>query len=89
MFTKKFGFPTAICKQLFGWNSIAVTQKKYVPIVEILHLAEMMQYFDEQEIDFYQIEKNILRDFSIETEKQFSSIICQFKEVLKNQPIFV
>lgn len=89
VFTKKFGFPTAICKQLFGWNSIAVTQKKYVPIVEIFHLAEMMQYFDEQEIDFYQIEKNILRDFSIETEKQFSSIICQFKEVLKNQPIFV
>lgn len=82
VYAKRIGFPE-IARQTFGyWNDYEEAKQEYLPIIKLIYFAEVLQYYDEKNICFYQIDKNILKEFNIETENQFKSILQQ----LKNSP---
>lgn len=70
-FAKKINFPEEIASLLVGWNCIRFAPKFCHNNLYVIYLAETMSYYSEGLIDFYQIDKEILKKFNIETEKQF------------------
>lgn len=70
-FAKKINFPEEIAGLLVGWNCIRFAPKFCHNNLYVIYLAETMSYYSEGLIDFYQIDKEILKKFNIETEKQF------------------
>lgn len=75
MYSKKIGFADEITTTLSKWNERDSLSEEILPIVNVLYLAEMMQYYNEKLVNFYQIDKEVLNEFNIHDENQFKSII--------------
>ena len=85
IYAKKFQMPAFATYIISCWN----TRRGKLPerlafAVDILYMAEMMQFYDEKVVDFYQVDKNILRTYGISDEKQFKTMITQMKTSLDN-----
>ena len=46
----------------------------------ILHLAEMLQFYDQNMAEFYQIDKQALKDFGITDENRFKELLQTLKK---------
>ena len=79
-YIKKMNFEEDVSVVLSCWNNNEKIRKDLVPVTEILYIAEMMQYYDEKQVAFYQVDKCILRKFKIGDEKQFRSVLVQMKQ---------
>ena len=77
---RNYGFDMGVCYDLVGWNGLAKVPDESKARVGILHLAEMCEFYDRGTIDFYQIDKHVRKDFGIESEEQFKTIVKQLKE---------
>ena len=77
---RHYGFDLNICYDLVGWNGLARVPESSKKRVGVLHLAEMCEFYDRGMVDFYQIEKDVRKDFGLETESQFKALIQQLKE---------
>ena len=77
---RHYGFDLNICYDLVGWNGLARVPESGKKRVGVLHLAEMCEFYDRGMVDFYQIEKEVRKDFGLETESQFKALIQQLKE---------
>lgn len=84
VYTKRFGLADDISCLISSWNSIEKIQEENKFSAKVLYLAEMMQYYDEKSVDFYQIDKALLTDFKISDEKQFNYLIKLMKEAHSN-----
>lgn len=80
VYTKRLGLPDDISYLISSWNNVDKISEENKFCAKVLYLAEMMQYYDENAIDFYQINKSILKDFKISDEKQFNYLIKLMKE---------
>jgi len=76
---RNYGFDMNICYDLVGWNGLARVPENAKKRVGILHLAEMCEFYDRGTADFYQVDKQVRKDFEIETEAQFKYLIQQLK----------
>lgn len=77
---RNYGFDMNVCYDLVGWNGLARVPEAAKKRVGILHLAEMCEFYDRGVIDFYQIDKQVRKDFGIETEEQLRFLVKQLKE---------
>ena len=85
IYAKKFGMPSYATYIVSCWNSRRGKLPEPLTFaVDILYMAEMMQYYDEKIADFYQIDKKILSKYGISDEKQFKTMITQMKTSLDN-----
>jgi hypothetical protein len=85
IYAKKFGMPSYATYIISCWNSRRGKLPEPLTFaVDILYMAEMMQYYDEKMADFYQIDKKILRKYGITDEKQFKTMITEMKTSLDN-----
>lgn len=75
IFTKKNGFMDAFSAILGCWNNNDMYPKPIRDASCIIYLAEIMQAYKEELIEFYQIDKNILSEFNITTEEQFKFLL--------------
>ena len=82
---KKFGFNVGICYDLVGWNGLAIVPEENSKRVSILHLAEMLQFYDQNMVNFYQVDKQPLKDFGIADEAQFKILLKTFKQAFDSQ----
>ena len=78
-YIKKMNFEEECAVILSCWNNSEKVPEELVPIIHVLYIAEMMQYYDEKQVDFYQVDKDILKKFNITDEKQFKSVLVQMK----------
>ena len=76
---KRIGFEIGVCYDLVGWNGLALVPEEAFKRVSILHLAEMLQFYDQNMADFYQVDKRALKDFGIEDENQFKALLEKLK----------
>ena len=82
LYMKKFGFSDDIATKLSYWNEIDTLAQDKLPVEKILYLAQVMNYYDEEMVDFYQIDKEILSEFNIFNEKQFKSVIQKLNSAM-------
>lgn len=76
IYTKKFGIPENITQFFNDWVFLEGTPESR-QVLDLLYLAEMMEYYNEGIIEFYQIDKNISKDNEIESEEQLKSTISK------------
>lgn len=80
-YMKKLGFDDGINKLMSAWNCMRLMPESLHPTLHILYLAEMIQYYDEKIVDFYQIRKDILNEFNISNEADLKQLIANLKSV--------
>jgi len=82
VYLRKFGFSEEEAIKLSTWNTMHLLMEEEKPIVSILYVAEMMCYYEEGKLDFYQLDKEILSKYKITDEKQFKAVIKKLKAAL-------
>jgi len=81
-YAKNAGLPDSFAYQLAGWNCLRLCPPHVASIMRILYLAEIMQYYSEGHVEFYQVDREVLNLFEIKDEAQFNFVINQIKTVL-------
>ena len=76
---KRYGLEIGVCYDLVGWNGLALVPEESYKRVSILHLAEMLQFYDQGMADFYQVDKQTCKDFGISTEQDFKTLLAKLK----------
>ena len=84
-YIKKMNFEEDISVILSCWNNSDKVREDLIPIIDILYVAEMMQYYDEKQVEYYQVDKMILKKFKIGDEKQFKTVLVQMKDNFINK----
>jgi len=84
---KRIGFNIGICYDLVGWNGLALVPETEKKRVSIIHLAEMLQFYDQGMVSFYQVDKQVLKDFGIANEVQFQGLLKMLKDSFENRSI--
>lgn len=77
---RSYGFDMNICYDLVGWSGLERVPENDVKRVTILHLAEMIDFYDRKMVDFFQIDSRALKDFGIKDEDDFKKIVKTLKE---------
>lgn len=54
--------------------------EEYRTILSILYIADMMDFYGEKEIQFYQIDKELLKRYGIGSERQFKHVLDSMKK---------
>lgn len=80
---RSFGFDMSICYDLVGWSGLERVPEKDVKRVSILHLAEMIDFYSRDMVEFYQIDSRALRDFGIKEESEFKTIVKTLTDAYK------
>ena len=76
VYTKKEGFPDTVDSVIGFWNDMdEVKNKELLPAHKIIYLAESLQSFNEGNLEFYQLDKEILSTFNITSEGQFKGLL--------------
>jgi len=82
---RNYGFDMNTCYDLVGWNGLARVPDHAKKRVGILHLAEMCEFYDRGIVDFYQIDKEVRRDFNLENEAEFKTLVQRLKQGYEDQ----
>ena len=77
---KRLGFDSSVCYDLVGWNALEFIPEEEVHKIEVLHIAEMVDFYSRDMIDFYQVNKHALKLFNIEDECQFKKLVKELTE---------
>ena len=80
IYMKKCGFSEETAVKLSSWNTLHLLTAEEKKEVQILYLAEIMAYYEEGLVDFYQIDKEVLSEYQIQTEEQFKAIIKKLSD---------
>ncbi len=81
--SRKIGFDQSICYDLVGWNGLALVPEESKARVGILHVAEMIDFYSRDMVDFYQIDKKALNMFNIVDECQLKKLVKDLEEGYK------
>ena len=80
VFAKKEGFPSIVSSVFGFWNNIESIDLDNLANHKVIYFAEMLQCYDEGRIEFYQLDKEILKEFNITAEVQFTHILDELKK---------
>lgn len=81
LLSSKWGYPDCITQVIKYHNVPERAPEDIKEIVNYVYLADIIQYYDEKKIAFYQLNKKVLDSFGINTEAKFNYIISQIKSV--------
>ena len=59
--------------------------QKFRRLSSVVYIADLMTHFQQREIEFYQIDGNLLTSFGIKTEEQFQKISDKLEAAFKKQ----
>lgn len=79
---KSWGLPDKLAAAIKYHNNPDHAPEEIKKLIAIIYLADILQYFDSKDVDFYQINKNILKLFNIESEEKLFYILNQVKSIL-------
>lgn len=74
LIAEKWNFPAPIVNVIRYHHDWEAAPENLRKLTSIVYLADMMAHFEEQTVDFYQIDKNILETYKITSESQFKNI---------------
>lgn len=74
IYCKRLGFSDEFACKISSWNYWEMVPDNLLDSSYVIYLAEMIQYYSEQQIDFYQVDKTVLDFFNITSERQFRSL---------------
>lgn len=77
---KKWNFPEDLCATILYHHDPLYAPREISKSVAIIYIADMMSRYLEKNVDFYQIDKGILRQFNIITEEKFSKLANMAEE---------
>lgn len=82
VYLKKFGLREDDAIKLSTWNTLHLLMEDEKQIVSVLYMAEMMCYYQEGMLDFYQLDKEVLAQYKITDEKQFKAVIKKLESAI-------
>lgn len=82
---KRYGFDREIYYDVVGWNGLSIVPDEDKNRVAILHLAEMVDFYSRDMIDFYQVDRYALKLFNIIDENQFNKLSNDLIEGYKKE----
>lgn len=77
---KKFSLPQNIYNAVLYHHDPLYSPREHSKAVAIIYIADMMARYMEHSVDFYQIDRTILRQFNIITEEKFRRIATKAEE---------
>ena len=77
---KKWNLPDDLCGTILYHHDPLYSPRSISKAVAIIYIADMMSRYLEKTVDFYQIDKSILRQFNIITEEKFSKLAYMAEE---------
>lgn len=82
---KRYGFDRSIYYDLVGWNGLSIVPEEDKNRIAILHLAEMVDFYSRDMVDFYQVDRYALKLFNIIDENQFNKLSKDLIEGYKKE----
>lgn len=79
--SSKWGYPDCMTQVIKYHNVPERAPEEIKEIVNYVYLADIIQYYDEKKIEFYQLDKKVLGSFGINSESKLNFIISQIKSV--------
>lgn len=76
---EKWNFPPSLIAAIRFHHSVENAPDEYRDLVSTVCLADLMIHYAENDIEFYQIDGNLLRTFSISSEAQLQKICASFQ----------
>lgn len=77
LFLKKLKVQDNVSAVIKSWDMFDETVTEHKQTLENLYLSEMMQWYSEGKIDYYQINESVLKANNISSEEQLKSMISQ------------
>lgn len=74
LIAEKWNFPDTIVSVVRHHHEPDLVQDDTKLLTSIVYIADMMTHYENEDIDFYQIDPSILKLFNIQTEEQFKTI---------------
>ena len=71
---EKWHFPDSIVSVIRFHHSPENSPQEYRKLTSLVYLADLMIHYQEREVAYYQIDKNVLAMFNIKSEEQFQKI---------------
>lgn len=81
-YMRKLGFSQQIYDIFGAWECMRMASEDVQNILHTIYMAEVMQYYDEGIIEYFQIRTDILTEFQIENENQFKYALTRMKQNL-------
>ena len=77
---KKWNLPDSLASTILFHHDPIYAPREISKSVSIIYIADMMARYNEKSIDFYQVDKTILRQFNIITEEKFAKLASMAEE---------
>ena len=81
--TKKWNFPSSLSTCILFHHDPIYAPRESAKDVAIVYIADMMARYMDGSVDFYQIDRSILRQFNINTEDKFAVLVKKADEAFK------
>ena len=76
-----WGFSDCVSEVIRYHNAPERAPEKYKDIINYVYLADIVQYYIEKKVEFYQLNQNVLDYFGIDSEGKLDYIIKQIQSV--------
>lgn len=80
IYSKKIGIPDSFTAIIGFWNNCEYIPANVKTATYIIYIAELLEFYSEGLVEFYQIDKSILKLFNITTETQFKHILTELSK---------
>ena len=80
LISQKWGLPAEVTEVIRYHHTPQNAPKKIRRLVSLIYLADLIDYYAEEKIDFYQIDEKVRKEFSIDTESKLKTIIQRVRE---------
>ncbi len=80
MLAQKWGLPEKIAQVISYHNKPETAPEEIKDIVYVVYLADILQYYQKGEAEFYQLNKTVLDYFKIDSKKSLDYILKQLKK---------
>lgn len=82
MLAQKWGLPEKVAQIISYHNKPETAPEEIRDIVYVVYLADILQYYQKNEVEFYQLNKTVMEYFKIDSKKTLDYILKQIKTAL-------
>ena len=84
MLAQKWGLPERIAQVIRYHNKPEIAPEEIKELIYVVYLADILQYYQLGQVEFYQLNKTVLDYFKIDSKKALDYIAGQLKNAGKN-----
>lgn len=82
MLAQKWGLPEKVAQVINYHNKPETAPEEIKDLVYVVYLADILQYYQKGEAEFYQLNKTVLDYFKIDSKKSLDYIVKQLKKAM-------